>query len=348
MKINTAIFLLALTSVAQAETSAVALVQTVAPRQAPLPQTVSAYGTVAFVQNDLTNISLPYAAQVTRLSVGNGQAVKRGATLFEVATDPNATLSFQQAETAVTLARGELQRTQALYTEHLATQSQVATAQKALTDAEHTFAAQRQLSTGAATQRITAPSDGIVVNLTAAQGDRIAAGAAVLQLGRASTAGTGHVMLGVEPSDSMKIRPGMAVELAPLDGATGTGASKAFFGRISAVRSAINPQTRLVDVVVDIPTSQTSGLLPGMQVRARITTENKAHWIVPRSTVQRDARGDYLFQVNNGKARRVNVLRAAEQDSQIGVDGPLNPAQTIVSLGNYELKDGMAVREAVR
>lgn len=348
MKINTAIFLLALTGVVQAETSAVVLVQTVPPRQAPIPQTLGAYGTVAFVQNDLTNISLPYAAQIVHISVGTGQAVKRGATLFEVATDPGAKLNFQQAETAVALARGELQRTQALYTEHLATQSQVATAQKALTDAEYTFAAQRQLSTDAVTQRITAPTDGIVVNLTAAPGDRIAAGAAVLQLGRISTAGIAHVMLGIEPSDSTKIRSGMTVELMPLDGVPGTSTSRTIQGRISSVRNAINPQTRLVDVVVDIPVSSTTGLLSGMQVRGRIVTENKVHWIVPRSAIRRDARGDFLFQINNGKARRVDVLRATEQDTQIGVDGPLNPAQAIVSLGNYELKDGMSVREATR
>ncbi len=74
--------------------------------------------------------------------------------------------------------------------------------------------------------------------------------------------------------------------------------------------------------------------------------------MVPRSAVLRDAKGAYLFQVLQGKARRVDVVAGLEQGGLLAVHAApgqrLEPAQPVVSLGNYELQDGMAVRGAAK
>jgi hypothetical protein len=67
-------------------------------------------------------------------------------------------------------------------------------------------------------------------------------------------------------------------------------------------------------------------------------------WVVPRSAVLRDAQGDYLFQVRQGHARRVNVQTGLEQGGLIAVRGSFEVNAPVVSLGNYELQDGMVVR----
>ncbi|AJY38051.1 transporter (plasmid) [Burkholderia humptydooensis] len=85
-------------------------------------------------------------------------------------------------------------------------------------------------------------------------------------------------------------------------------------------------------------------LMPGMRLTADIAVSQLQHWIVPRSAVLRDAKGDYVFQIDRGHARRVNVVTAVDQGVTLGVDGTLDAGRPVVVIGNYELKDGMAVR----
>ncbi len=69
--------------------------------------------------------------------------------------------------------------------------------------------------------------------------------------------------------------------------------------------------------------------------------------MVPRSAVL-SARGQaYLFVVRDGHAVRHDVrtgLRSA--DDRVEVIGDIKPGDPVVSTGNYQLSDGMAVREA--
>ena len=42
----------------------------------------------------------------------------------------------------------------------------------------------------------------------------------------------------------------------------------------------------------------------------------------------------------------MNVIPGIETANVIAIDGQFNPKEAVVVLGNYELEDGMAVREA--
>jgi hypothetical protein len=52
-----------------------------------------------------------------------------------------------------------------------------------------------------------------------------------------------------------------------------------------------------------------------------------------------------VFQVNTGKAARVNVKIVGTAGDTTVVTGPLDRGRTLVTGGNYQLQDGMAVRE---
>lgn len=65
---------------------------------------------------------------------------------------------------------------------------------------------------------------------------------------------------------------------------------------------------------------------------------------MPRSAVLRDSQGAYVFQVRDGKAHRVTVQTGLERDGLIAVQGAFAATEPVVSLGNYELQDGMGVR----
>jgi len=269
--------------------------------------------------------------------VSIGQEVKKGAPLLEFKTGADAGLAYQQARQAVEFAKSEVTRNEQLVSQQLATQSQLAAAKKALADAKAALRAQEKIGAGHSSEKVTAPFDGVVVAIQAAQGDRLAAGAPVLQLARL---GVQRVQLGIEPEEVGQLRPGLAVTVIPV-----FNAERKALGRVEQVSGMINPQTQFVDVLVDVPGS---GLLPGTRVRAEIELSRRAMWVVPRSAVLSDDEGAYIFQVREGKARRVNVRTDLEREGLVAVEGEFDTSAPVVSLGNYELSDGMAVTEVHR
>ncbi|MFM0380184.1 efflux RND transporter periplasmic adaptor subunit [Paraburkholderia strydomiana] len=317
-------------------------VKTVRPQRAAIAQPVHAYGIVAASASNVTTINLPYTARIVRMRVQPGQSVTRGTPLFVVQADPAAVLAASQAKSTVALAQGELARTQSLFDKGLATQSQLAAAHKSLEDAQLALAAQNQSGVASGNKIVTAPFDGVVLQISVAQGDQVQAGAAFLQLagGNGKDMRT-NVMLGVEPSDAATIHAGDVVTVRGLSASL---ARSAVDGRVALVGASIDPQSQLVDVGANVPLNQ-SAFIPGTRVSADIATRNGTHWIVPRSAVLKDDKGTYVFQIGaQNKARRVAVSIQVENADRYGVDGPLDPGQRLVTSGNYELEDGMAVQ----
>lgn len=309
-------------------------VETAAMKQQQMTDTVSGYGMVAPDTRSLETISLPRPGRIVGLLVSPGQMVKKGSVLLQFGTAADAAMNYRQARQAAEFAKSETVRIGQLVSEQLATQSQLAAANKALADAEAALHAQQKIGAGRALEQVNAPFDGIVMSVRAGQGDRLAAGAPLLQLARS---GGQRVLLGVEPEDAGRVRPGMEVSVLPVFSNESSVA-----GRVAQVFGMINPQTQLVDVLVKVADG---GLMPGTRVGADIAVARQTAWVVPRSAVLQDATGAYLFQVVQGKARRIKVQTGLEQKGLIAVQGLFDTAENVVSLGNYELRDGMAVRE---
>jgi len=315
-----------------------ALVKTEPLRKEALPIELIAYGEVA--TGKVEGVSFPRAGQVSRLLVTQGQLVKRGTPLATLASDPNVQMAYNQAANAVHFAQGELKRNQELFTLQLATRSQVGNARKALQDAEANLAAQRKLDGNISSATVTAPFDGVVTALSVAQGDRLQPGATILQLGHVDAL---RVQLGIEPDDSRMVKTGMPVTLSPVENQQQT-----LQAAITAMHGLIDPKTRLIDALVVLPAHRDRFLVPGMRVRAVIHVGQHEAWTLPRQAVLTDDKGDHVFQVTNGKARRVAVSREQESQGRVAISGALDPTQPVVVLGNYELQDGMRVREGTQ
>lgn len=319
-------------------------VQTVRVQRAVIAQPVRAYGIVAASASNLTTVNLPYLARIVQMRVQAGQSVTRGTPLFVVQADPAAVLAATQAKSAVTLAQGELARTQSLYDKGLATQSQLATARKAADDAQQALAAQNQTGVASGNKVIAAPIDGVVLQVSAAQGDQVQPGAAILQLaGGSGRDARANVTLGVEPSDVSAIHAGDTVTLHGLSTSL---AKAAVDGHVVLVGASVDQQSQLVNIGANVPLGQ-SAFIPGTRVGADIATRSGTHWVVPRAAVLKDDKGAYVFQITpQNKAHRVAVVTQVENGDRYGVDGPIDGAQGLVVSGNYELKDGMTVRAA--
>ena len=98
-----------------------------------------------------------------------------------------------------------------------------------------------------------------------------------------------------------------------------------------------------MDVFVSLPDA--AGFLLGEFVLGRLTVSSVHGMIVPRVAVLPEKGRYVLFTVEKGRAVKKIVGIGLETAKEIEVTGAhLHPNDTVIVLGNHELRDGMAVR----
>jgi RND family efflux transporter MFP subunit len=178
---------------------------------------------------------------------------------------------------------------------------------------------------------------GIITRLDVSQGQRVQADTTAMLIAAETKL---IARLGVEPEDLKDIRPGTPVTITPLFVPDVTIEST-----IREIHAMIDPATQLVEVLAAIPEKEVNRLVLGSRVRGRIQLDSRTSLIVPRSAVLTDGGNAYLYTIADDRARRVPVQTWIEQNGVIAVSGSLKPGDRVVVTGNYELADGMAVRE---
>ena len=332
MKHWLALAALLLPAFAQAADPPSVAVQTKAAEQGALPDTIEAYGTAAPALDGGMTISLQQDGRVAAIAVTPGETVQRGQRLLDFGESASATSTYQQAVSALALARTEQAHTAQLMAQHLATRDQLAQATKAVSDARAALDALRREGGGQPVRTVTAPFDGIVSAIATAQGDRVQPGAPLMTLTRLDGL---VVTVGVEPVLRAKVKPGQQVALQPLAG------GDVLNGHVLRIDGVLNPKTRQIDADISVPPGS---VISGEAFRAAITVGQLTGWIVPHDAVLTDDRGPYLFQIADGKAVRVDVALAGTKGDTDAVRGKLDPSRPVVVQGNYQLDDGMAVR----
>jgi RND family efflux transporter MFP subunit len=310
-------------------------VQTAMPVRQAFNSYVEAYGTLSGDTRRAQALTLPQAGQIVAAEVTPGRRVHKGQPLLRIATDPSTVSAYQQAMSTMNQARDELTRTQRLHDEKLATNSQLDAARKALADAQSALAAQAKLGGAQAVTTLEAPADGVVTALDAQLGERVAAGAKLVEF---TPQGGLAALLGVEPEQASRMHAGMGVSLKAVYGNT------TLHGTVVSVADVVDPQSHLVDVLASV--NDPAGLAAGSALSAKIAVAQFQAWAVPRDALLDDAKGDYVFQIEHGKAQRVDVRVVSPAGDPVGVDGKLDAHAPVVTLGAYELSDGDAVKAA--
>jgi membrane fusion protein (multidrug efflux system) len=301
-------------------------------------QTLNVYGQVSFDDAWLQNISVAYGGQVVRLAVLVGEPVARGQVLAEIAVDPAAATTYQQAQSALHFAESEVTRIKQLLADQLATTSQLAAAEKALADSRSQFQQLRTQGLGSALHLIKADYDAVIASVVVQPGERIPAGTTLMQLGNPNRL---KVILGVEAEDVRWVQSGQVLELHPA-----LAPDLHVNAVVDKVLHTVNPRTRLVDVLVRLNAEQTQPFLPGMTVSAKLSAR-RFHdaTIVPRSSLMIDAGGvTCVMKVADARAVRVPVQVLLEQDDIAVVQGELSAGEQVVGAGLAEITDGASVR----
>ena len=317
---------------ADEEEPPVATVQTAVAAQAPLNITVAAYGTVIASPEDTHNVSAPFETRVRRVLVTTGQHVESQTPLVEIEPTPAALLELQDARSAKEAAAKDLQQVQQRLDMKLATKSELLTAEQALKLAQSKLDSLEKQQI--APRRLTAGMTGLVSKVDVQEGQVIAAGGPLAEVVPSNRV---QVRLGVEPRDVPQLRVGQAVELMPVEHA----GSQAVQGKVAIITQRVNPASRLVDVFVALPDK--SPLMLETYVRGLVITDTKQALVVPHAAVLPEEDKQIVYTVKDAKAVKREVRVGLDDGTHAEILEGIKAGETVVTQGNYELEDGMAV-----
>ena len=274
-------------------------------------------GNVSVPPQQLRVVAAPAAGLVEALLVGPNEPVRAGQPIARLrSTDLlEAQRAYLQAQSAEQLAREKLNRDEQMFRERIIAERRLLT-----TRADHDYAltdlqqreqmlsllgmADAELAVLKSGRRmapalvVTAPEDGVVLELRATAGERIAAAAPLFSIARLSPL---WIQLQVPLAQAGAIEPGTRVSIP------GTPAQ----GHVLRLGRSVDPATQSIAAVVEV-TEGAEAIRPGQVVTASLALRPNGtpQWRVPAGAVVRHAGRSWIFvRVPEGfKARPVTVI----------------------------------------
>ncbi len=316
----------------------VATVRTALIREGIMTENIQAYGIVLPAPGASQTVSVSFESQIVRVMVSTGQRVSAGNYLLELKPSPETTLALEQAKEAYDVSRLSLQHMERRFELKLATNDQVLQARQTMEQARLKLESMKKRGIGPA-RILHAETDGLIKNVRVQEGAIVAAGNPLVEIVAKNRL---EVRLGVEPEDLDRVKGNQPVLMTRVN----VPLLPLFTGYVRKISYGVNPSTRLVDVFVSLPAP--ANLLLDDAISGEIITAEAHGLIVPRSAVLPEGQAYSLFTLKQGRAVKHRVILGFYNDREAVVKDPtLQPGEKVVVLGNYELKDGMPVKEEV-
>lgn len=306
-------------------------------RTGTLSSIAMAYGTAVAAPGHNRIVVMPYEGVISDVAGHVGESIGADQPIVTITRTPAAAAQFAQAHSSQSFAEQDLARVLRLFADKLATNDQLASARKALADAQAQLNALNSVGAGLEQSVLRAPFAGVITNLTATSGDRPAVGSVIATIASPSDI---IVQLGLEPDDAARLAPGAPVQLMlPLNGAP------AVPSRLTSVGKALDGTSRLVNAVAPLPATQSAGITLGMTVLAKIELPARSGVLIARGAVLEDESGPFVYTVISGKAHRQSVQIGAETDESALITSGVADATQVIVAGNAALEDGIAVSD---
>lgn len=313
-------------------------VTTVVAQKETWPATFSVIGTAAAIQGVTVGADLP--GTVDKIHFESGQWVHEGDILVELDTrQERAQLANMEAQRD--LAAINFKRSQQLVKEGVISQSEYdnATSQQKVTEAQV-----GDTKAAIARKTIRAPFTGMLGIRQISLGQYLAAGQAIVSLQSLDPI---YVNFGVPQQETPRVIPGHPLRVAS-DDLPGI----EFSGRITAIDSVVNEQTRNIQVQATFA-NKGNKLRPGMYVNVNLPVGQPREVIaLPASAVNYAPYGDSVYVVADMKDPKGHAYKGVRQQvikvdgsrgDQVAVVSGLNPGDEVVSAGVFRLRNGAAV-----
>lgn len=331
---------------AEKEPAPTAQVQVAPLRRGSIERTLIAYGTAVAAPGGVRSVAFPFECRVVAVTANVGQTVAAGEAVLQIEPSADARLALDTAQSAQDAAEKTLRDVQARFQAHLATNSDLQSAQSALRDAQLRFQSLRGRSPGT-DGVVKAPAAGLITRLPAAPGTVVPAGGPLFEL---AVENRFEARLGIAPADAAEVKAGQSVHLFAVQ-ARGDAKEAAAEGSLRTVGGSVDPVTRMVDAFVALnePTDGTTPILIGAYLRAEIVLEKKKALLAPRAAVlpaEGGEEGAVVFTIKSGHAVRHEVEIGIDDGTSVELSNggdSLREGTNVVTEGNYELEDKMAV-----
>lgn len=314
-------------------------VTTVIAKKATWPSTLSVIGTAAAIQGVTVGADLP--GTIDKIHFESGQWAHQGDILVELDTrQERAQLASLEAQRD--LAKINYDRAQELVKAGVISRSDYdnASAQQKATEAQV-----GDIRAAIARKTVRAPFTGVLGIRQVSLGQYLAAGQAIVSLQSLSPI---YVNFGVPQQNTSKVIPGHVLRVTNNE-LPGLG----FTGRIIAIDSVINEQTRNIQVQA-VVTNKDNKLRPGMFVQVELPL-GKPHDVIPlpASAINYAPYGDSVFVVTDMKDPKGNTYRGVRQQvvkiegsrgDQVAIVSGINPGDEIVSAGAFRLRNGAPIQ----
>jgi len=314
-------------------------VTTVVAQKETWPSTQSLIGTAAAIQGVTVSADLP--GTIDKIYFESGQWVHEGDILVELDTrQERAQLASLEAQRD--LAKINYGRAQELDKAGVISHSEYdnASAQQKATEAQV-----GDIRAAIARKTIHAPFSGMLGIRQVSLGQYLAAGQSIVSLQSLSPI---YVNFGVPQQDTPKVIPGHAVRVTDSD-LPGMG----FTGRITALDSVINEQTRNIQVQATV-TNKDNKLRPGMFVQVELPMGQARQVVpIPASAINYAPYGDSVYIVSDMKDEKGHMYRGVRQQvvkiegtrgDQVAITSGINPGDEVVSSGVFRLRNGAPVQ----
>lgn len=196
-----------------------------------------------------------------------------------------------------------------------------------------------------ARKTIRAPFSGLLGIRQVSLGQYLAAGQAIVSLQSLSPI---YVNFGVPQQETPKVVLGHILRVT-----NGDLPGMAFTGRIIALDSVINEQTRNIQVQA-IVTNKDNKLRPGMFVQVELPLGQPRQVVpLPASAINYAPYGDSVFVVTEMKDAKGNAYRGVRQQvvkvegsrgDQVAITSGINPGDEVVSSGVFRLRNGAPIQ----
>jgi membrane fusion protein, multidrug efflux system len=314
-------------------------VTTVVAKRETWPSTLAVIGTAAAIQGVTVSADLP--GTVDKIHFESGRSVHEGDVLVELDTrQERAQLANLEAQRD--LAHIQYGRSEQLVKAGVISKSEYdnATAQQKATEAQV-----GDIKAAIARKNIHAPFSGMLGIRQISLGQYLAAGQSIVSLQSLNPI---YVNFGVPQQDApmMGIGRNLRVTSTDLPGI-------AFSGKITALDSVINEQTRNIQVQA---TFQNPGgrLRPGMYVQVELPLGKPRDVIpLPASAINYAPYGDSVYVVTDLKDQKGKTYRGVKQQvvkvegsrgDQVAVISGINPGDEVVSSGVFRLRNAAPVQ----
>lgn len=314
-------------------------VTTVIAKRETWPSTLTVIGTAAAIQGVTVSADLP--GTIDKIHFESGQSVREGDILVELDTRQERA-QLANAEAQRDLARITYNRSQELVKAGVISRSEYdnATAQQKATEAQV-----GDIQAAIARKTIHAPFTGLLGIRQVSLGQYLAAGQAIVSLQSVDPI---YVNFGVPQQNTGTMTRGRVVRVT-----NGDLPGMAFSGRITALDSVVNEQTRNIQVQATLA-NKGNKLRPGMFVQVELPVGQPRQVVpLPASAINYAPYGDSVFIVTEMKDAKGNTYRGVRQQvvkiegsrgDQVAITSGINPGDEVVSAGVFRLRNAAPVQ----